>query len=246
MKPETVQSPENAKNAPLHGMFNAIPRRYDLLNKIITWGLDRRWRRLAARECVVTAPRRVLDLCCGTGDLTIAMVKTAKSYTSITGLDYSATMLEVARAKAGARFGAGRITFQQAEAGSLPFDDEYFDTVGISFAFRNLTYKNPVARLHLAEIFRVLTPGGRCVIVESSQPRSEIIRWLFHVYLRLFVRPVGAWLSGNPGAYRYLAESAARYYTPDEVRDLLKASGFREVTYRPLAFGVAGIHVAVK
>ncbi len=243
---KTVESPENAKSAPLHGMFDAIPRRYDLINKIVTWGLDRRWRRQAARECVATAPRRVLDLCCGTGDLAIAMVSATKSYTSITGLDYSATMLEIARRKASALFGAGRITFQQAEAASLPFVDEYFDTVGISFAFRNLTYKNPVARFHIAEIFRVLTPGGRCVIVESSQPASKTMRWLFHVYLRWFVRPIGSWLSGNPGAYRYLSESAARYYTPDEVRDLLKAGGFREVTYRPLAFGVAGIHVATK
>jgi len=246
MKPETVESPENAKSAPLHGMFDAIPRRYDLINKVITWGLDRRWRREAARACVATAPRRVLDLCCGTGDLTIAMVKAAKSYTSITGLDYSATMLEIARRKVSALFGASRVTFQQAEAASLPFVDEYFDTVGISFAFRNLTYKNPVARFHIAEIFRVLAPGGRCVIVESSQPESKITRWLFHVYLKGFVRPVGSWLSGNSSAYRYLSESVARYYTPDEVRDLLKASGFREVTYHPLLFGAAGIYVAVK
>ncbi len=227
-------------------MFDAIPRRYDLINKIVTWGLDRRWRQQAARECVATAPRRVLDLCCGTGDLSIAIVRAAKSYTSVTGMDYSATMLEIARAKAGARFGAGRITFQQAEAASIPFNNDYFDAVGISFAFRNLTYKNPVARMHVAEIFRVLTPGGRLVIVESSQPRSPTMRWLFHVYLRFFVRAIGSTLSGNAGAYRYLSESAARYYTPDEVRDLLKGSGFREVTYRPLFFGVAGIHVAVK
>ncbi|MFH1646871.1 MAG: class I SAM-dependent methyltransferase, partial [Chloroflexota bacterium] len=99
---------------------------------------------------------------------------------------------------------------------------------------------------HLAEVLRVLKPGGRYVIVESSQPEKRLIRAAFHLYLKAFVGPVGTALSGNRGAYRYLAESASRYYTPAEVRDMLLAAGFSEVSYRPLFFGAAGIHTATR
>ena len=227
-------------------MFNAIPKRYDLINKLMTWGLDKRWRNLAARECIGTGPRRVLDLGCGTGDLAINIVQRAKSYLAVDGLDYSPGMLEVARRKAEAAVGRSRITFTQAEAASLPFNNEYFDSVGISFAFRNLTYRNPIASFHLAEIFRVLTDGGRLVVVESSQPKSRFVRWWFHLYLRTYVYWTGRLLSGNPGAYRYLTESARRFFEPEEVVEMLKKAGFREVSYRPLLLGAAGLIVAVK
>lgn len=234
------------RSKPLFGMFDAIPRRYDLVNRLITLGLDRRWRNIAARECVRNAPRRVLDLGCGTGDLAINIVKRAKNYVAVTGLDYSPNMLEIATAKSAAAVGRSRITFTAAEAASLPFVDDYFDSVGISFAFRNLTYKNPLTTFHLAEVFRVLSPGGRFVIVESSQPSSSLIQWFFHLYLRTYVYWTGWWLSGNKAAYRYLTESARKFYTPDGVKELLMSSGFREVTYRPLLWGASGITVAVK
>jgi demethylmenaquinone methyltransferase/2-methoxy-6-polyprenyl-1,4-benzoquinol methylase len=242
----TQTEDRRTQNKPLYGMFNSIPKRYDLVNGLITCGQDKRWRDLAARECAGTGPRRILDLGCGTGDLAISIVRRAKNYVAVTGLDYSPTMLEMATLKANATVGHSRIDFKQAEAASLPFINDYFDTVGISFAFRNLTYKNPVVGLHLAEIFRVLVPGGRLVVVESSQPESPLIRWLFHLYLRTYVYWIGWGLSGNRGAYRYLTESARRFFTPGQVKDLLKTAGFREVSYRPLLFGAVGIHVAVK
>ena len=246
MAPVSHTEQKEPGSKPLYGMFNAIPRRYDLINKLITWGQDKRWRDLAARECIGGGPRRVLDLGCGTGDLAINIVKRARIYVAVTGLDYSPAMLELAEQKAEAAVGSSRIKFTQAEAASLPFTDEHFDSVGISFAFRNLTYKNPVASLHLAEIFRVLTPGGRLVIAESSQPGSRFIRWCFHLYLRTYVYWIGRFLSGNKGAYRYLTESARHFYTPIEVVDMLKETGFREVSYQPLLFGAAALHVAIK
>ena len=227
-------------------MFNAIPKRYDLINKLMTWGLDKRWRDMAARECIGTGPRRVLDLGCGTGDLAINIVQRAKNYLAVDGLDYSPAMLELARRKADAAVGRSRITFTQAEAASLPYNNEYFDSVGISFAFRNLTYKNPIANFHLAEIFRVLTKGGRLVVVESSQPKSRFVRWWFHLYLRTYVYWTGWLLSGNRGAYRYLTESARRFFEPEEVMEMLKTAGFREVSYRPLFHGAAALHIAIK
>jgi len=234
------------QSKPLHHMFTAVPRRYDLVNHVITLGLDKRWRWKAARECLKTHPRKVLDLCCGTGDLAITLANLAENDLALTGIDYSQPMLKIATKKALALARGRKISFIHGDVASLPFPDGYFDCIGISFAFRNLTYKNPLTSRYLAEVFRVLTSGGRYVIVESSQPKSKLIRKLFHLYLRWFVSRAGYWLSGNKGAYHYLAESATRFFSPEEVEAMLLAVGFREVSYRPLLFGAAAIHVAVK
>ena len=230
---------------PLQDMFTAIPRRYDLVNHVITWGLDKRWRRKAARECLTSLPAKVLDLCCGTGDLAINIARLAKTEVELTGIDYSAPMLEAAARKARLFKGKG-ISFIYGNAASLPFPDGYFDCIGISFSFRNLTYKNPLAQRHIAEILRLLPTNGRCIIMETSQPSSKPVRKLFHLYLRWFVSRVGHLLSGNRAAYRYLAESAARFYTSEELKDILVTAGFRQVSFRPLFLGAVSIYVAVK
>jgi demethylmenaquinone methyltransferase/2-methoxy-6-polyprenyl-1,4-benzoquinol methylase len=234
------------QKTPLHGIFTAVPPHYDLVNRIITLGMDKRWRRLAAQVCLDSNPRKVLDIGCGTGDLTINIAQLAPKDTEIIGLDYSTPMLQIARQKAVKAGVSQKVRFIEGEASKLPFPDAYFDCTAISFAFRNLTYKNPVCFPHLAEVVRVLKPGGHYVIVESSQPENSFIRACFHLYLRAFVMPVGIILSGNKSAYRYLAESTRHYFSPKEVRDLLLKAGFCDVHYRPLFFGAAGIHVAVK
>ena len=224
----------------------AVPPRYDLINRVITWGQDNGWRLLAARECLDSSPKRLLDICCGTGKLAIDMAGIAGSSTRIVGVDFSLPMLELAVTETGRSNSGERISFVHGDAAALPFPDGHFDCVGNAFAFRNLTYKNPLTLRYLAEIARVLHPGGRFVIVESSQPRVRLIRKLFHLYLRTFVFRLGYLLSGNRGAYRYLAESAARFYTPDELRKLLLSSGFSRFLSRPLMFGTVAIHIAVK
>lgn len=234
------------QTAPLQEMFTAVPPRYDLINRIITLGLDKSWRKLAARVCLESRPARVLDLGCGTGDLAIDMARKAEAGAEISGLDFSAPMLRIARQKA-RRSGVGdRIKFVQGEATKMPFPDGYFDCVGIAFAFRNLTYHNPLREPHLAEVRRVLKSGGRYVIVETSQPDNRVIKALYHIYLRALAAPLGGWLSGNKGAYRYLAGSATHFYAPGEVTDMLLAAGFKKVSYRPLFLGAAGIHVATR
>lgn len=227
-------------------MFTAVPPHYDLINTIMTWGLDERWRRQAARECLAARPARVLDLCCGTGDLGIAIARLAKSKVELAGVDYSLPMLELASKKARSLVGQGRISYFYGDVAALPFADGCFDSIGISFAFRNLAYKNPLTRTYLAEILRVLKLGGRFVIVETSQPRSKLIRACYHLYLRGFASRVGYWLSGNRGAYNYLAESTTRFYTPEELKGMLLAAGFSEVSFRPLFLGAISIHVAIK
>lgn len=235
---------KDAHTKPLHQMFTAVPPHYDLVNHVITWALDKRWRRQAAKACLDSQPRKMLDLCCGTGDLAILFAKLTDDGTEVTGLDYSQPMLELANKKAvGLKH---KPSFVNGNADNLPFPDGYFDCVGISFAFRNLTYKNPLAQRHISEVLRVLSPSGRFVIVESSQPGNRLIRKLFHLYLRWFVYNIGVLLSGNRRAYHYLAESASRFYTPEELKEMLLTAGFSQVSYRPLMFGAAGIHVAIK
>ena len=224
----------------------AVPPRYDLINRLITWGQDNTWRLLAARECLGSSPERLLDICCGTGKLAIDMAGIADSSIRIVGVDFSLPMLELAVTEAGRSNSGERVSFVHGDAAALPFPDGHFDCVGIAFAFRNLTYKNPLTLRYLAEIVRVLRPGGRFVIVESNQPRGRLIRKLFHLYLRTFVFRIGYLLSGNRGAYRYLAESAARFYTPDKLGNLLLSSGFSRFLSRPLMFGTVAIHIAVK
>ena len=224
----------------------AVPPRYDLINQLITWGQDNGWRLMAARECLESSPKRLLDICCGTGKLAVKLTGVADSNTRIVGVDFSLPMLKLAVSEAGRSNSGEKVSFVHGDAAALPFPDGHFDCVGIAFAFRNLTYKNPLTLRYLAEIVRVLRPGGRFVIVESSQPRVRLIRKLFHLYLRTFVFRLGYLLSGNRGAYRYLAESAARFYTPDELRSLLLSSGFSQFLSRPLMFGTVAIHIAVK
>jgi demethylmenaquinone methyltransferase/2-methoxy-6-polyprenyl-1,4-benzoquinol methylase len=231
---------------PLHKIFTAVPGRYDLINRIFTGGQDKKWRLKTARLCLATNPDKILDLCCGTGDLAIDMAKMAPSTAKVVGFDYSETMLEKATAKAANTELKAELNFIHGDVGDLPFPNEYFDSIGISFAFRNLTYKNPNTQRYLSEIVRVLKNGGQFVAVESSQPPNKLLRALDHVYLRTFVRGMGTWLSHNKEAYVYLTDSASKFYTAEELSDILVRAGFSAVSVQRMMFGATAIHIAVK
>ncbi len=231
---------------PLHTIFTAVPPHYDLINRIFTLGMDERWRRLAARMCIGSSPRRVLDLCCGTGDLSVWLARLAKPGTEIIGLDYSQPMLAKAKEKVIRAGLETRVQFIDGDVSDLPFPDGYFDSIGISFAFRNLTYKNPKTGNYLKEVLRVLKPGGEFVIVESSQLPNKFIRKIAQTYLRVFVYRLGTFISKNRPAYKYLSESASNFYSADELVDLLVSTGFKSAEYKRLFFGAAAIHKAVK
>jgi demethylmenaquinone methyltransferase/2-methoxy-6-polyprenyl-1,4-benzoquinol methylase len=230
---------------PLNKVFTNVPKRYDLINRLFSLRLDEQWRKKATQQCLEGNPAKFMDLCTGTGDLAIRVANKSNDKTEIIGYDYSVPMLDIAKEKAG-KAEVDNIEFLHGDAASMPFSDGYFDTIGIAFAFRNLTYKNHDAAKFLAEISRVLKPGGRFVIVESSQPKGSLLRALFRFYTRRIVYPLGSRISGNKAAYKYLSNSVINYYTPEEVCDLLKPYGFSDVTYQPLTGGIAAIHVAVK
>jgi demethylmenaquinone methyltransferase/2-methoxy-6-polyprenyl-1,4-benzoquinol methylase len=230
---------------PLHDIFSDIPRHYDIINHIVTLGLDIRWRNALARKCLKNDPKKVLDLCCGTGDLVLTVAKFAMKDIALFGLDFSANMLDIARQKAAKRY-IESINFTLGDAGDMPFEDETFDSIGISFGFRNLTYSNPASSKHLSEILRVLKKGGHFVIAETSQPQSRFVRFFFHLYMKAFVKPVGMMISGNKPAYRYFSKSTCEYFDRNQLKELLLGAGFESVDYKPMLLGASSLVVAVK
>ncbi len=230
----------------LREVYADIPRRYGIMNRIMTFGMDGGWRRQAAMGCLRNNPQRVLDLGCGTGDLTLELAKQAVESTQITGLDFSPSMMALAREKADRLAGGSRPSFVSGDAANMPFYDEYFDSVGSAFAFRNMTYDNPAADRHIAEVLRIIKPGGKLVVLETSQPKRWLIRKLNHLYLRGFVFWLGWLVSGNRAAYNYLVDSSINYCSPEELREKLLQAGFGEVSFRRLFFGAVSIHTAIK
>jgi len=233
------------ENRPLYNIFTAVPPSYDLINRLFTLRLDETWRKKASRECLAGHPSRIMDLCTGTGDLAIRLARMSPGETEITGYDYSQPMLDLAKQKA-AKAGQQKIAFIQGDAADMPFADNHFDAIGIAFAFRNLTFKNHDTPKFLAEIYRVLKPGGRFVIIESSQPQWRWLRALFRFYTRYIVYPVGSLVSKNKPAYKYLSYSVIHYYQPEEICELLKKHGFSEARFQRLTGGISALHVAVK
>jgi demethylmenaquinone methyltransferase / 2-methoxy-6-polyprenyl-1,4-benzoquinol methylase len=229
---------------PLQKMFTDVPPAYDLLNRTLTFRFDQSWRKKAASACLENNPSVVLDLCCGTGDLALQLARSASPGVYIKALDYSEPMLWLAKQKAGRR--KIPVEFILGDAAAMPFDNNTFDSVGIAFAFRNLTFHNPDRDKFLGEILRVIKPGGRFVIVETSQPKNPLLRKLFHFYLEYITAPVGGILSGHYGAYGYLAHSAKNYYNREGLTGLLISAGFSSVVSKPLMGGIAGIFTAVK
>lgn len=230
---------------PTQQIFTEVPPKYDILNRILTLNLDEGWRKKTAAIVLENQPSRVLDLCCGTADLTIHIARMAPESTELFGLDFSHTMLKRAGEKVSV-FGKERVKLIQGDAGNMPFENDYFDAIGISFGFRNLTFENPDAALHIAEVLRVLRPGGRFVIVETSQPENKIIRAGYHFYQKFITAPVGGLISGNRPAYDYLAYSANKYYSIPEISEVLLNAGFSRVTGIPLLLGATAIVTALK
>ena len=242
---ENQTNQQKKQYRPLQKMFMEVPPKYDLLNRIITWRLDESWRKQAVKEILKDKPDKVMDLCTGTGDLLFRIAEQARPGTELCGLDFSPPMLEIADQKMKSKNLEG-IRLISGDAADMPFDDNHFDAIGIAYAFRNLTFKNPDQQKFLKEIYRVIKPGGKFVIVETSRPKNRIMDNLHKLYMNLLVKRLGGSVSGNRPAYHYLAHSATNFYTADEVCDLLKTIGFSKITYRHFVGGVAAMHVAVK
>jgi demethylmenaquinone methyltransferase/2-methoxy-6-polyprenyl-1,4-benzoquinol methylase len=216
-------------------MFTAIAPRYDLLNHVLSCNIDRLWWKRAARtfQGVLSKPdAQVLDLCCGTGDMTFALQRLAGKSARLCGVDFSHTMLQRAYEKSHAK-----LRWIEADALHLPFADESFDLVTTAFGFRNLADYDAGLR----EILRVLRRGGECGILDFGEPQGTFGN-LYRFYFKRVLPRIGTLLSGVKGPYAYLPASVERFPEPAEMLDRMRAAGFREANWTPYTFGIAGLY----
>jgi demethylmenaquinone methyltransferase / 2-methoxy-6-polyprenyl-1,4-benzoquinol methylase len=223
-------------------LFAQVPRTYERVNHILTFGMDILWRRKAVRLAVADGGQRWIDVCSGTGETAVYLTKNAQNGTRVYAADFSLPMLQVARSKPQ----GSKIRFSISEIKALPFSEATFDLITISFATRNINTSRDDLLNSFKEFHRVLKPGGRFVNLETSQPNNAVIRKLYHSYIKLLVKPVGWRISGAKAPYAYLSHTIPRFYPAAELAEILKEAGFSKVDVTPLMFGVAAIHKAVK
>jgi demethylmenaquinone methyltransferase/2-methoxy-6-polyprenyl-1,4-benzoquinol methylase len=222
-------------------MFTAIAPRYDLLNHVLSFNIDRVWWRRTARtfhHILIRPDARILDLCCGTGDMTFALRRQAgKSSPQILGADFSHAMLQRAAVKSSAATKQSAPAWIEADALNLPLPTAHFDLVTSAFGFRNLADYDAGLR----EIVRVLRPGGECGILDFGEP-GGVMGALYRIYFKQVLPRVGTVISGVRGPYAYLPASVERFPPPEEMLERMKRAGFAEATWTPYTFGVAGLY----
>jgi demethylmenaquinone methyltransferase/2-methoxy-6-polyprenyl-1,4-benzoquinol methylase len=225
----------------IRAMFTSIAPRYDLLNHLLSFNVDRLWRKRAAHTFAHILGRphsQVLDLCCGTGDLALALGRGAgREDATIIGTDFSHAMLQRATFKS---TGTG-LRWIEADALSLPFPDSSFDLVTAAFGFRNLANYETGLR----EIVRVLRPGGECGILEFGEP-AGILGKIYRLYFKRLLPAVGVLISGVKGPYSYLPASVERFPSPENLLESIHEAGFREASWQPYTLGIAGLYRAKK
>jgi demethylmenaquinone methyltransferase/2-methoxy-6-polyprenyl-1,4-benzoquinol methylase len=221
-------------------MFAGIAGRYDLLNHLLSGNIDKRWRRAVARtlEPSLTEGSRVLDVACGTGDLSLVLARAGSA--QVVGLDFCRPMLEIARRKAEAD--SRTLPFVEGDALRLPFADETFDAVTIAFGLRNLAGVSD----GLKELRRILRTGGRLAVLEFSSPVVPGFRALFRFYFARVLPRIGGLVSGSRGAYEYLPDSVSRFPDQKRLAALMWEAGFENVGYRNLTGGIAALHTGTR
>ncbi len=225
----------------IEAMFGGIAARYDLMNRLMTAGLDSRWRRMAAHQAAASPGDAVLDACCGTGDLTFSLLDACPG-SVVTGLDFTAAMIDRAREKAAARERRGRpapAAFIVGDLLDLPFDDDSFAAVTVGWGVRNV----PDVPRAFREMARVTRPGGRVVCLESTQAADGAGRRFHQVWMGRVVPLLGRVVAGDADAYAYLPASVAAFPRAEALAAIMSAAGLRNVRFRRLGFGAVALHV---
>jgi demethylmenaquinone methyltransferase/2-methoxy-6-polyprenyl-1,4-benzoquinol methylase len=236
--PEGAGDRDSASRA-VREMFTSIAPRYDLLNHVLSFNVDRIWWRRTARtfrHILTRSDARILDLCCGTGDMAFALQRQAgKSAAQIVGADFSHAMLRRAAFKSADLRAAPE--WIEADALNLPFPNAHFSLITSAFGFRNLADYDAGLR----EIARVLRPGGECGILDFGEPKG-VMGALYRIYFKQVLPRVGTLISGVRGPYAYLPASVERFPSPEEMLKRMKNAGFAEASWTPYTFGIAGLY----
>lgn len=224
------------KKQEVEQMFDAIAPKYDLLNRVLSMGIDQQWRKKAVRLLQPEQPQHILDVATGTADLALQAMTLEPEH--ITGVDIAEEMLAVGREKIAVQNLTDRITLQRGDAENLPFDDASFDAVLVAFGVRN--FQNLDAGLR--EMHRVLRPGGVLVVLEFSKPRAFPIKQGYNFYSRHILPRIGRAVSKDSGAYEYLPASVAAFPDGEDFLMRMRAAGYHDLSQQPLTFGIASLY----
>jgi len=234
--------PENEKAQLVGEVFSSVASRYDLMNDLMSGGLHRVWKAFAMKIAGARTGERVLDLAGGTGDLSTAMAAKVGDTGLVVLSDINGSMLKVGRDRLIDRGATERVTYVQADAEQLPFPDKSFDLVTIGFGLRNVTHKDRA----LKAMARVLKPGGRCIVLEFSKPRSALFRRLYDLYSFNVVPKLGRFVANDEGSYQYLVESIRKHPDQEGLKTLMQEASFERVSYWNLTGGIVAIHRGYK
>ena len=229
------------KGEKIQEMFDTIAPRYDFLNRLLSFGIDRRWRRFAVKQIKYTDGGRILDVATGTGDVALEIAAQTPASVSIVGVDFSKEMVELGKEKVKCSRYANRIGLQVAPCEDIPFADGSFDSVTIAFGIRNVVDR----AVGLREMHRVLKTDGRAVILEFSTPRSALFKALYQFYF-LRVLPVIGGLFSQFSAYKYLPDSVMEFPSQGDFKTIMAGVGFRNLKHYDLTCGIATVYVGEK
>jgi len=240
MTPQVVPYKDisDSKKSQVRRMFDGIAHRYDFLNHFLSFGIDQSWRKRAIHKLVESKPETILDVATGTGDFAIAALKI--SPTKVIGVDISQEMLNIANDKIKHAKLTHKINFALGDAENLPFPDNSFDAATCAFGVRN--FENPLQGL--SEIYRVLKPGGKIVILEFSNPGNFPFKYFYRLYFHSLLPMMGRLISKDKSAYSYLPESVSNFPQGEKFIDILKTAGFSNASSSLLSFGIVSLYFA--
>ncbi len=230
---------ERAKTEQVREMFDSIAPAYDWMNRAMTFGIDKLWRRKAVRIVAGAQPDRIIDIATGTGDLAIALARSIRR-ADVTGIDLSKEMVAIGRRKVAESGLEDRVSLMTADCLAMPFDNASADAVTVAYGVRNFEHLDK----GYAEMLRVLRPGGMLCVVELSTPVNPLVRPLYKLYTKFIIPAVGRLVSKDNRAYTYLPESIAAVPQGDDMLRLIREAGFTDTTFRRLTFGVCTIYTA--